>query len=157
MITFFSNSTHTVRRFSVFEASDLNNTGEIDEEELAILMQKMWQRLGRSMGNVRARLVEEVREHMKAFDKDRSGGLSFHEFLRMLTRKPWRDLLPPQVHVLVPERRRWCRAAAPWSCPVSVPLPPTLVQRRDHPAFVAAPVAAELSLPLASAAPPASS
>jgi len=87
---------------ALFEAADLNNTGEIDEEELAVLMQKMWQKLGRPMGNVRARLVEEVREHMKAFDKDRSGGLSFHEFLRMLTRKPWRDLLPPQVQKHLP-------------------------------------------------------
>jgi len=87
---------------SLFESSDTSGNGEIDEEELASLMQKVCQKLGRPLGDVRHRLVEEVREHMLAFDKDASGGLSFHEFLRMLTRKPWRELLPPQVQVHLP-------------------------------------------------------
>ena len=81
----------------LFEASDTQGKGEIEEEDLAALMKKVWQKLGRPLGDVRHRLVEEVREHMLAFDKDASGGLSFNEFLRMLTRKPWRDLLPPQA------------------------------------------------------------
>jgi len=87
---------------ALFEAADKDGSGEIEEEELAQLMQKMWQKLGRPMTGVRHRLVEEVREHMRAFDKDGSGGLSFHEFLRMLTRRPWKDLLPIEVQEHLP-------------------------------------------------------
>jgi len=88
----------------LFEEADTSKNGEIDEEELAVLLHKLWARLGTPMpADYRMKLMSEVRNAMEVFDADNTGTISEGEFLRMLTVSPWRELLPADVQEQLPE------------------------------------------------------
>jgi len=88
---------------TLFESVDMNKNGRIDPEELQWLIQELYRRLNiRMPGDMKIRLVEDVRRAMKMFDLDLDGTISFWEFLRMLLAKPWSQLLPPQARKQLP-------------------------------------------------------
>lgn len=47
--------------------------------------------------------MEEVSKVVAEFDKDQNGTLGFGEFLHMLTRRPWKQLLPLDVQDKLPK------------------------------------------------------
>ena len=58
----------------LFEEADTSKNGEIDEEELAVLLHKLWARLGTPMpADYRMKLMSEVRNAMEVFDADNTG------------------------------------------------------------------------------------
>ena len=87
----------------LFEDADADGSGELDEAELSELMKDLWGKLGRPLkGENRMGLQSEIQKVMRQFDTDNNGTLSFVEFLRMITRKPWKDLFPVEVQDKLP-------------------------------------------------------
>ena len=60
--------------------------GTLEEEELAKLLESLWkhQNNGKMPGDVRVRMVEDVRKSMTQFDTTSTGSLTFEQFLRLV-------------------------------------------------------------------------
>ena len=60
--------------------------GTLEEEELAKLLESLWkhQNNGKMPGNIRVRMVEDVRKSMTQFDTSSTGSLTFEQFLRLV-------------------------------------------------------------------------
>lgn len=58
----------------LFEEADTSKNNQIGEEELAVLLHKLWARLGTPMpADYRMKIMSEVRSAMESFDTDHSG------------------------------------------------------------------------------------
>ena len=58
----------------------------LEEDELAKLLESLWkqQNGGKMPGDVRVRMVEDVRKSMTQFDTTNTGSLTFEQFLRLV-------------------------------------------------------------------------
>ena len=103
---------------TLFDEFDKDGSNGLDEDELSQLVQQLFKKLGPMLllsqagalrliivlvgkpigADFRLNLLKEIRKIMDEFDTDKNGTLSFSEFLRMLTRRPWKELMPAQVH-----------------------------------------------------------
>ena len=84
---------------AMFHDADDNGDEMLDEDELARLLESMYQRMGHKLNaDVRARSVEHVREALERFSMAGDAKhLDFKGFLRMLGTSPWRDQMPREV------------------------------------------------------------
>jgi len=79
----------------VFLASDADNSGTIDADEMFTLVQMLFRRLGIPLRpDYLPLLKEEVTLALELYDDDGSGELEFDEFCSVLCKDPWRELLP---------------------------------------------------------------
>ena len=82
---------------TLFEEADADHSGEIDEHELWMVLEKLYAKMGRPVSVAdRQGMQQQVRRCMQLFDKDQSGTIDFEEFLKMIIRDPWREMLPPE-------------------------------------------------------------
>ena len=82
----------------IFDKADADDSGFIDEQELGELLKMVWAKLGRPFGKAdKERLRYEVHAAMINFDVDQSGTISFPEFIMLLSKKPWRLMLPQEL------------------------------------------------------------
>jgi len=82
----------------IFDAADGDKNGSIDPDELAWLVQQLWEVLGVAVPvNYQSLLNYEVENAFEQFDENRDGVISFSEFLKMITSDPWKALLPLEV------------------------------------------------------------
>ena len=89
---------------AVFQEADIDQSGAIEQDEVATLLVGLFEQLGKPLPpEYKLKMHEFVQESMARFDADGSGGLCFPEFLRMITMKPWRDLLPHAVVDVLPK------------------------------------------------------
>ena len=70
----------------LFAEADEDNSGSLDQEELAILLRKYY----KSEGTLRKldRVKQEVADAMSRYDTDQSGTLEFKEFIHMVCEVP---------------------------------------------------------------------
>lgn len=86
---------------NLFVEVDMDGNGWIDADELYWLMKKIHRRMG--TGDLsRDDLDSLIGQAMNTFDVGNTGNLSFHEFLKMITTKPWSDILPDEVQKMLP-------------------------------------------------------
>lgn len=82
----------------LFESSDLDASGLVDAEELAILIQKLFKQSGQALpADVRIRLCEDVNRRVEELAHPGNDGLDFNQFSRLLTMAPWCDVLPAEI------------------------------------------------------------
>jgi len=85
---------------NLFLEVDMDGNGWIDADELYWLVKKLQKRIG--AGDLsREDLDDMVHQAMATFDVGRTGNLSFHEFLKMITTKPWSNILPEEVQPML--------------------------------------------------------
>jgi len=85
---------------NLFLEVDMDGNGWIDADELYWLVKKLHKRIG--VGQMeREELDELVHTAMATFDVGRTGNLSFHEFLKMITTRPWSGTLPEEVQPML--------------------------------------------------------
>jgi Ca2+-binding EF-hand superfamily protein len=87
---------------NLFGEVDMDGNGWIDQDELYWLLKKLQKRMGTGSSMSREEMESMVGQAMATFDIGRTGSLSFHEFLRMITTKPWSDTLPKEVQKYLP-------------------------------------------------------
>jgi len=86
----------------LFAGADANGNGSLEEEEMVDLLAKLFKESGIKMSaDVKIRTVEHVRTALKMY-ADEQGMMTFSGFIRMLTSKPWCDLLPPDLKISLP-------------------------------------------------------
>jgi len=85
----------------LFIEVDMDGNGWVDADELYWLIKKLQRRIGQH-NQSRGQLDADVHDAMEAFDTDRNGSLNFHEFLRMITTRPWCEMLPAEVQRHLP-------------------------------------------------------
>jgi len=86
----------------LFALADTDESGDIDEDELVWLIQELWKELGVKLKSEhRIRLVEQAREAIAQFGTD--DRIGWTGFLRMVTRHPWRELLPKAAQERIPK------------------------------------------------------
>ena len=89
------------RARELFDRVDANGDGTIDRYEIVGLVQQLWGELGIADGfQDESRLDQEVDEAMEHFGDPE--GIKFPQFVRMLTKPPWRSLLPESVQEVLP-------------------------------------------------------
>ena len=87
----------------IFEQYDRDGSGDLDDGEVATCLVDLFQNLQKKLPpQFQMNLMSEVRKVIALNDMDHNGRLNFVEFIRLLTRKPWRDLLPPDVQAALP-------------------------------------------------------
>lgn len=79
----------------VFDEGDEDGSGTIDGEEMFQLMQILFKKLGITLRQELLPLLkEECQMALELYDDDGSGELDFEEFCMVLSRDPWREMLP---------------------------------------------------------------
>lgn len=79
----------------VFMEADADKSGTIDADEMFVLVQILFKRLGVPLRpEFLPLLKEEVVTALELYDDDGSGELEFDEFCSVLCKDPWRELLP---------------------------------------------------------------
>jgi len=99
----------------IFEKADVDDSGFIDEHELGELLKMIWAKLGKPFGKAdKERLRYEVHAAMVNFDVDDSGTISFPEFIMLLSKRPWRLMLPKELQddILMRGQEVWAETEA---------------------------------------------
>ena len=80
----------------LFGKVDLDGNESVDQEELAVLLQKL---LASSSGRVMTQdeVNAEAENVMRRFDVDNTGMLDFGEFMLLITQEPWSLCLPGKL------------------------------------------------------------
>jgi len=79
----------------VFKDGDRDGSGTIDGYEMFVLMQTLFRKLGIQLRDDMLPLLQsECQAALDVYDDDGSGELDFEEFCLVLSRDPWREMLP---------------------------------------------------------------
>ncbi len=86
----------------LFPEADVDKQGEVGFDGLMFLVTRLAECLGTSLvdsvPNGEQGLLRLVKKSMVEYDEDKSGLISYGEFLTMISRKPWIDLLVASNH-----------------------------------------------------------
>jgi len=82
---------------ALFEEADADGNRMIDEQELAWMMQRYWERI--NVPTLQSNSKTVAAEAKKFIDKfgNEEGMILYPQFVRMLTLPPWKDLLSPEA------------------------------------------------------------
>jgi len=79
----------------IFEQYDRDSSGDLDDGEVATCLVDLFQNLQKKLPpQFQMNLMSEVRKVIAMNDMDNNGRLNFVEFMRLLTRKPWKASYP---------------------------------------------------------------
>lgn len=79
----------------VFDEGDKDGSGTIDGYEMFMLMQTLFRKLGIKLrDDLLPLLQQECQAALDVYDDDGSGELDFEEFCLVLSRDPWKEMLP---------------------------------------------------------------
>ena len=82
---------------NVFNTIDADKNGKLDTGELSLALQHVWAEIGQtSLLSTPARCTQEATKMMEQLG-DEKGEIEFPTFLRIVTKEPWNNLLPPQA------------------------------------------------------------
>jgi len=84
----------------IFARFDTDGNGEIDESELGGVLISLLSEMGKAIPPTQE-LERQVKRAMSEFDTDGNGHIDFHEFVVMITKRPWKNLLPKECQELI--------------------------------------------------------